>query len=136
MTLGVFAMKLFNSETILSKRLPEVSVVEIIFLSDSEEKHRIRITDSESINELFAPMLNQAAKTIKHPNHNDSIQLDFDAELIVHYNDTHNDHIHITKWTAYRFLESKGRSGDPGYVSVDIDGKLYLQQLKKHKNAF
>jgi hypothetical protein len=136
MTLGILALKLFNSETILSQGLSEVSVVEIIFISDSEKKTGIRIADSESINELLAPMLNKLPKTRKHPNHNDSIQLDWDAELIVHYKDTHNDRICITKWAAYRFLESTGRSGDPGYVFMDIDGRLYLQQLGKYKNAF
>ena len=73
------------------------------------------ITDKNNLDDLFDAIKNTWTSANRHPSHNDSLQFDSDYKLIFIFSNV-TEEIYIHADTAYRFLETRGGSGDPGYI--------------------
>ena len=78
---------------------------------------------------LFDAVKNTWTFSNRHPSHADSLQFDSDYKIVfIFTNITSEVYIHAD--TAYRFLESRGGSGDAGYTrgkakeSIEIIKKI------------
>lgn len=70
---------------------------------------------------LFNELKRLRTKTVAHPNHIQSMQNDPIFIIEIHYNDGSADVIYTseTLLRLYRFIETTGSDGDPGYILSD-----------------
>lgn len=114
---------IFASEPLVTGKPAEVGNLTIDFIDtlNNYQVTSVDIDNPENIATIFSA-LNQGRARVNHrPDHTQSIQLDSDAIIRITYLDGHTDEVNVTKSLAYRFLDTKGGSGDPGFVSTGND---------------
>ena len=118
---GILLYLHINRIKILSESSSQIQEIRVEFFDEETGTiaQRSTISDSDAINDFANIIAKGKRKVRKHPSHNDSIQCDFFAEIEIQYFNGDIDQLFLTKYALYRMLETKGGSGDPGYVSLE-----------------
>jgi len=98
----------------------ENDIEKITFILNSTQEQRTKeVIDRQSIMQVF----NIIQKTYdittnRHPSHNDSMQADSKLDIVILYKSGNTEVIHTCEIPTrfYRFLDTKGGSGDLGYI--------------------
>ena len=89
------------------------------------------ISDMQTMNALYDAVASVDTIANEYPNHIESLQFDSDYDVVFIFPDTEETVI-IHFETAYRQLETRGSSGDPGYVRGDAS--KILEVIKTAQN--
>lgn len=124
-------------EPIVTGKVSEIVSMNIVFI-DTHNNYQETTVELENTNDIalvFSLLKQDRTRTTRRPDHNQSIQLDYDAVLRITYIDNHIDEVYVTNHLTYRFLSTKGGSGDPGFVMAknnEIYAVLLQWMPKKH----
>jgi len=117
----VFWLISSKSEGIVTGDISDVSFIVVCLIDADKQRTAFHIDDKEKIDQILATLQYGKKRTKKKPGHDQSMQQDFDAELLIRYNDENSDTLYITKQLVVRFLDSYGPQGDPGFVILEND---------------
>lgn len=125
----VFWLAAAKSEDIVTGDISDVSFVVVCLIDSDKQRAAFHIDDKVKIEQILANIEDGKKEIKKKPNSKQSMQQDFDAELLIRYNDENSDTLYITKQLVVRFLDSQGANGDPGFVVLEND-KCYFQLVE------
>ncbi|MDR2713180.1 MAG: hypothetical protein LBB91_08740 [Clostridiales bacterium] len=115
-----------KSEDIVTGDISDVSFIVVCLIDSDKQRAAFHIDDKEKIGQILANLQDGNKEIKKKPDQKQSMQPDFDAELLIRYNDESSDTLYITKQLVVRFLNSQGPDGDPGFIALEND-KCYYQ---------
>ena len=130
---GFLIMTVFHAEPMVTGKRAEIAAVSIVFIDADNGYFEVHtpLDEPDAISKIYSLLKNSEPRTIKKPSHAQSIHLDHYAEIIFVYEDGHEDRICAATTCWYRFLDTRGGSGDPGFV-ITTGGDALLQMLRQH----
>ena len=106
----------FNQPKLLTGRRTDLQQVVIVEDPNFAGKNiETVISDSGRLNALYDALLGIRTSANRHPRHTESLQFNSDYRVTFIYTNT-KDEVFVHLGEAYRFLETRGGSGDPGYT--------------------
>lgn len=140
--IAVAAGLILWNEPIVTGRASEVQSLTIDFI-DTYNNYAVTSVDIESpedIAAIFSLLKQGRTRTNRWPDHIGSMQLDSKAVIRIVYSDDHADEVRVASEgsVVFRFLDSSGGSGDPGFVRI-INEQLYeklLETVEKGRRPF
>ena len=115
----------FSSRLVTGKKseLSQITLIENPYYP--EKSTEIIITNDTAMDAMYNAIAYSVTSTNRRPNHNESLQFDADFLVIYHFQNA-NDEVIIYRESAYRFLETHGGSGDPGYIRGNAKKILFI----------
>ena len=83
------------------------------------------ITEEKTMYDMYMALKNMPVRANRYPDHVGSLQFDAGYMVIFYYLDKQDEIIVHSKW-AYRFLETRGGSGDPGFTKGNAKRLLHI----------
>lgn len=112
-----------NRTRVLSEPFSQIQEIRVEYYNPNTGTvdHCNVICDTDAIRDFGKTVARGRRRIKKHPSHWESLQCDFYAGVEVQFFDGETDYLWLTKFALYRMLETKGGSGDYGFVAAESE---------------
>ena len=112
---GVLWFSLSQPALVTGRRADLRQVTVVVDPNRAGQNRTIVVADKLTMEALYDAARGTPTRAVRRPGHAESLQFDSDIKLALTYAET-ADEVHFHAGIAYRLLETRGGSGDPGYT--------------------